>query len=555
MIIMQWLKLKDLLPTFIHDHINYPVFFTDENLKLVFYNKAFEQAFLKNNEKVIGKNLFDVTPQLKDKSLYYMRAINGEKIDLFENYKEFSIYPLINEGKVLGTVTTIEDKIDEINFNSLVEVFQGLGRKNNLDNEKIIFDKIIHVFEAKFGCVILVDNGDLKFRFFTEPLEGEFKKEDDKYVYYYVINKDKVMYFPDVRKSQIKTMTLKSLSTIGIPLRKNNSIFGILILEFRKIDPLDDKLMSYLLIWSNLLADMIFENLLWENYKELEDRFRLLSEQSLIGVCIVQDEKIVYVNPQLIEILGYPLEFNNINDLAKLVVSENRQRFLLRYKELTERKLGYIIDEFKCIRSIDRKPVYIEVCAVNTIYKGKSAVLYTFLDISYRKALEEELKQISNTDPLTGLYNRRGFITLAEHTISLTKRLKKKLVLIFIDLDNMKVINDNLGHNVGDMALKETAEILRSTFRENDILARVGGDEFVVLGIVEKDEDKDELIVRLNKKIEEKNSMENRIYRLSLSYGTIIFGPEEQKSIEELLDKADKLMYENKKKKKALTNG
>ena len=119
----------------------------------------------------------------------------------------------------------------------------------------------------------------------------------------------------------------------------------------------------------------------------------------------------------------------------------------------------------------------------------------------------------------------------------------------------MKVINDNLGHNVGDMALKETAEILRSTFRENDILARVGGDEFVVLGIVEKDEDKDELIVRLNKKIEEKNSMENRIYRLSLSYGTIIFGPEEQKSIEELLDKADKLMYENKKKKKALTNG
>jgi|GEM_PF-5919551 len=55
MIIMQWLKLKDLLSTFIYDHINYPVFFTDENLKLVFYNKAFEQAFLKNNEKVIGK--------------------------------------------------------------------------------------------------------------------------------------------------------------------------------------------------------------------------------------------------------------------------------------------------------------------------------------------------------------------------------------------------------------------------------------------------------------------------------------------------------------------
>lgn len=121
-----------------------------------------------------------------------------------------------------------------------------------------------------------------------------------------------------------------------------------------------------------------FENLLWETHKELEDRFRLLSEQSLIGVCIVQDEKIVYVNPQLIEILGYPLEFNNINDLAKSVVSENRQRFLLRYKELTERKLGYIIDEFKCIRSIDRKPVHIEVCAVNTTYKGKPAVLYTF---------------------------------------------------------------------------------------------------------------------------------------------------------------------------------
>ncbi len=114
----------------------------------------------------------------------------------------------------------------------------------------------------------------------------------------------------------------------------------------------------------------------------------------------------------------------------------------------------------------------------------------------------------------------------------------------------MTLINDNLGHNVGDLALKETADILKKTFRENDLIARIGGDEFVVLGVVEKEEDKDEVLNRLRAKVEASNERKDRNFKLSLSIGTVFHTPDSNYSIEELLEIADKLMYEEKKKKK-----
>jgi len=134
--------------------------------------------------------------------------------------------------------------------------------------------------------------------------------------------------------------------------------------------------------------------------------------------------------------------------------------------------------------------------------------------------------------------------------MGLARRLKKNLILIFIDLDNMKWINDNLGHNIGDLALKETADILKKTFRENDLIARIGGDEFVILGVVEKEEDKDEILNRLRHKVEISNQRKDKAYKLSLSIGTVFYNPESPCSIEELLQMADKMMYEEKKRKK-----
>ncbi|HOJ93556.1 MAG TPA: sensor domain-containing diguanylate cyclase, partial [Dictyoglomaceae bacterium] len=284
------------------------------------------------------------------------------------------------------------------------------------------------------------------------------------------------------------------------------------------------------------------------NYKELEDRYRLLAEQSLIGIFILQDKKMVYTNVQLLEILGYPSKLENIEDLLNLMVGEYKGKFQSRFDEALKRQ-HYVIDEFKVIRG-DGISVYLEITIVNTLYRGRPAIIGTVLDITYRKQLEEKLKLLSNTDPLTKLHNRRGFNTLADYTLKLAKRLDKKLVLIFADIDNMKWINDTFGHKIGDMALKEVAEIFRKTFRENDLIVRIGGDEFVVLTVVDDEKDKEELLLRLNKNIERCNNNDDRLYKLSLSIGAVFCDSAEVSSIEEILNKADKLMYEEKKLKK-----
>ena len=167
-----------------------------------------------------------------------------------------------------------------------------------------------------------------------------------------------------------------------------------------------------------------------------------------------------------------------------------------------------------------------------------------------RHRIKAELKSLSLTDELTGLYNRRGFLTLARQQIKIAHRLKKRLLLIYSDMDNLKWINDTLGHKEGDRALKEMAEIMSSTFRASDLVARMGGDEFAVLGLEESEADFSKIRVRLEQKIGPSGKESARPYRLSFSMGFVMYDPEKPEDIDELLARADKLMYEEKSIKK-----
>ena len=100
-----------------------------------------------------------------------------------------------------------------------------------------------------------------------------------------------------------------------------------------------------------------------------------------------------------------------------------------------------------------------------------------------RKRMDEEIRSLSLTDDLTGLYNRRGFTLLAEQEVKLAHRINRPMLLFFCDVDSLKGINDAHGHAQGDLALQEVSAILKETFREVDIMARLGGDEFVVLAV------------------------------------------------------------------------
>ena len=165
---------------------------------------------------------------------------------------------------------------------------------------------------------------------------------------------------------------------------------------------------------------------------------------------------------------------------------------------------------------------------------------------------ERTLERTSVEDHLTGLYNRRGFIALVEQQLKIAKRNGKKSFLIFSDLDRLKPINDAFGHQTGDRAIVDAARILKKTFRESDIVGRVGGDEFAIAVIDCGQKDLERVTGRLKQNIERYNYEKQAPYVLDLSVGVAACGPDESASLEELLNRADRRMYEEKEKKKAV---
>jgi diguanylate cyclase (GGDEF)-like protein len=164
--------------------------------------------------------------------------------------------------------------------------------------------------------------------------------------------------------------------------------------------------------------------------------------------------------------------------------------------------------------------------------------------------LQTELSNLALKDELTGLYNRRGFLALAERQLKLARRSGRSLLLFFIDVDGLKEINDVFGHGEGDAALKCTAEALETTFRDSDVIARFGGDEFAVLAIEATGQSEAAIRERLIEYLNSKRP-QGFDYKFSVSLGTARFDPWNPTFLRELIAEADQAMYEQKRRRSA----
>ncbi|MGD2295218.1 MAG: sensor domain-containing diguanylate cyclase [Candidatus Aminicenantes bacterium] len=303
--------------------------------------------------------------------------------------------------------------------------------------------------------------------------------------------------------------------------------------------------------------------------KKNTKRYLDLLEHLPVGVYRTTPEgKIIEANPALVKMLGYDnhaeLKKTNVKDLY--VKAAERARYLKQMEksptEFSEFELcckdGRTIwcrDYTRRVTGTSGKITHYDGILVDVTkekkdeQKLKKALHQLERSIKERKVMISTLESLSLEDPLTGLYNRRGFTTIANQYLQLANRKKEEMFLLFIDLDNLKGINDSYGHNKGDKILISLAEILIRTYRKSDIKARIGGDEFAVFPIEAHMEGVKAALARMNNNIDEYNAKSDEEALLSVSTGVARYNPLHPCAIEDLLTKADKQMYLDKRRK------
>ncbi|MBI5101856.1 MAG: diguanylate cyclase [Nitrospirae bacterium] len=287
-----------------------------------------------------------------------------------------------------------------------------------------------------------------------------------------------------------------------------------------------------------------------EALRKSEERYKNFIDTTLDGIYHVNAEGVfTLMNRSGAKIFGYESPEEIIGRNALEFWRDPRDRDAYR-EELRIRK--YVSAYPIKARKKNGEPIELETSSriVESDSGNIIGIEGILRDVTERRHMEEELRFMSLRDELTGLYNRRGFITLAEQELKMADRLKIGMFILYADLDGLKAINDTLGHEVGDMAIKEAAGILKETFRNSDIIGRIGGDEFVVIPIGTTGDNLPAITSRLQRNIDVKNEENDRRYKLSLSSGIAYYDPEHPSTIDELLTTADALMYDQKRNKR-----
>jgi diguanylate cyclase (GGDEF)-like protein/PAS domain S-box-containing protein len=284
---------------------------------------------------------------------------------------------------------------------------------------------------------------------------------------------------------------------------------------------------------------------------ESEEHFRSAFDYAAIGMALVSPEgKWLRVNRSLCEIVGYSetellvTDFQTVthredlgNDLAEIYRLLSGETLTCQLEKRYLHKLGHDVwtsANASLVRDAAGLPLHF---------------IFQIQDITERKRAEAAIRTLSLADELTGLYNRRGFLAFSKQHLNSLHRTNKGVVVVYADLDGLKMINDSFGHKEGDRALSKTAELLKETFRTSDVLGRLGGDEFTALAAVDPEGGVEKLVSRLQERFDNYNALKLVPYKLSISIGVVQRDIEGTQSMEDLMALADLAMYKNKRTK------
>lgn len=305
------------------------------------------------------------------------------------------------------------------------------------------------------------------------------------------------------------------------------------------------------------------------------------SSQSYANICLTQKASIAFMDEKRLisfkingfcESLDSGKEFETVKARwTKLVNAYHAERIIERVTGIISGKVGEILlgKDYVFVKFSAREVKQAEARQLSAYPIGKIAALQLRIDdlekvVNKHRRGEQEMKVSRDTyktssdlfekaamkDNLTGLYNQRGFIMLAEQQLEIAKLQKKESFFMFLDVDHLKRINDSFGHAKGNHALMDIAVILKISFRQSDLIARIGGDEFAVAMIDCGKEHLERVEARLKENLEAYNRKTKELYRLELSTGITSCPSGGTFNLHELLSRSDQMMYAAKRLKR-----
>jgi diguanylate cyclase (GGDEF)-like protein/PAS domain S-box-containing protein len=283
-------------------------------------------------------------------------------------------------------------------------------------------------------------------------------------------------------RGEVDLVGVPSADWLGVPLKIGGETIGVLAVQsYVPTTRYVESEKAVLTFVSQHVAAALEHKRAVEALRASEERYRQLFERNLAGVYrSTIDGKLLDCNDAFVRIFGY----ESRDDIRARNTRELYPNARVRSEFIAEvRKTGTVVNFELCCRRKDGSPIWVleNVSLVGGPEGERSILEGTLIDITDRKRAEAQIQHLAFHDALTGLPNRALLNDRLAVTLAHCRREKSGLALLFLDLDRFKDVNDSLGHNAGDRLLQAVAERLRATVREQDTIARVGGDEFVLL--------------------------------------------------------------------------
>jgi len=282
-----------------------------------------------------------------------------------------------------------------------------------------------------------------------------------------------------------------------------------------------------------------------EFLRKSERQYRDLVESASDLVQSVRpDGSYIYVNRAWKETLGYTdQEIAQLN-IFQVIDPSEQEHCLQLFEQIMS--IGQSSTVETIFKAKDGRQIAVEGNVTCKVCNGiPMSCMGIFRDVSKRKRRAARLHSQTVNDELTSLHNQHVYRSLVDKQLAIANRSGKELALLYLDVDDMKSINETLGHSLGDLALADTANLLQKTFRQSDIIGRIGGDEFAILLTERPEQSGEEIILqRFKENLAKLNQESGRIFELKLSLGLAYYDPMEPCTTDALITKAGSMMYQ-----------